>query len=59
MPSNPEAIVLDIDYKSGTPMQRYHALVILIFVFIYILIYIYLVKLINDIQILFYKFLFC
>lgn len=23
LPSNPEAIVLDIDYKSGTPMQRY------------------------------------
>lgn len=22
LPSNPEAIVLDIDYKSGTPMQR-------------------------------------
>lgn len=27
LPSNPEAIVLDIDYKSGTPMQRYHAFV--------------------------------
>lgn len=24
LPSNPEAIVLDIDYKSGTPMQRYY-----------------------------------
>lgn len=23
LPSNPEAIVLDIDYKSATPMQRY------------------------------------
>jgi len=23
LPSNPEAIVLQIDYKSGTPMQRY------------------------------------
>ena len=23
LPSNPEAIVLDIDYKSGTPLQRY------------------------------------
>lgn len=22
LPSNPEAIVLDIDYESGTPMQR-------------------------------------
>ena len=22
LPSNPEAIVLDIDYKSGTPLQR-------------------------------------
>jgi len=24
LPSNPEAIVLQIDYKSGTPMQRSH-----------------------------------
>lgn len=24
LPSNPEAVVLDIDYKSGTPMQRYN-----------------------------------
>lgn len=23
LPSNPEAMVIDIDYKSGTPMQRY------------------------------------
>lgn len=23
LPSNPEAVVLDIDYKSGTPMQRF------------------------------------
>lgn len=23
LPSNPEAILLDIDYASGTPMQRY------------------------------------
>lgn len=23
LPSNPEAIVLDIDFKSGTPMQRW------------------------------------
>jgi len=23
LPSNPEAIVLQIDYKSGTPMQRW------------------------------------
>jgi phosphatidylinositol 4-kinase len=22
LPSNPEAMVIDIDYKSGTPMQR-------------------------------------
>ena len=22
LPSNPEAVVLEIDYKSGTPMQR-------------------------------------
>jgi phosphatidylinositol 4-kinase len=22
LPSNPEALVIDIDYKSGTPMQR-------------------------------------
>lgn len=36
LPSNPEAIVLDIDYQSGTPMQRYYALVIFIFIYIYI-----------------------
>lgn len=23
LPSNPEAMVIDIDYQSGTPMQRY------------------------------------
>ena len=23
LPSNPESVVLDIDYKSGQPMQRY------------------------------------
>ncbi len=22
LPSNPEAVVMEIDYKSGTPMQR-------------------------------------
>lgn len=26
LPSNPEAMVLDIDYESGTPMQRYVAI---------------------------------
>ena len=24
LPSNPESVVLDIDYKSGQPMQRYY-----------------------------------
>ena len=23
LPSNPDSVVLEIDYKSGTPMQRY------------------------------------
>lgn len=26
LPSNPEAVVLDIDTKSGTPMQRFELL---------------------------------
>lgn len=30
LPSNPEAMVVDIDYKSGTPMQRLVDIVIVI-----------------------------
>jgi hypothetical protein len=30
LPSNPEAMVVDIDYKSGTPMQRLVAVLIAI-----------------------------
>lgn len=28
LPSNPEAMVVDIDYNSGTPMQRYYLFII-------------------------------